>query len=140
MSGERFTLDTNILVYSVDRQSERRHAQAIDLVEQMSRCDCVLTLQALCEFYNAVTRKGKMPQSEARAQVHDWMVLFPVVNAEPGTLQRAMRTREDHGFPFWDAMLLETAAQAGVTQFLSEDLQHGRIWKGLTIRNPFEPA
>jgi len=140
MSGEKFTLDTNILVYSIDRQSGDRHAQAIDLVERMSRCDCILTLQALCEFYNAVTRKDKMPKEEAQAQVRDWMILFPVVNAEPSTLRRAIKAADMHGFSFWDAMLLETAAQAGVMQFLTEDLQHGRIWKGMSIRNPFEPS
>ncbi len=139
MSGEKFTLDTNILVYSIDRQSGDRHAHAMDLVERMSRCDCILTLQALAEFYNAATRKGKMPREDAQAQVHDWMILFPVVNAEPSTLQRAMRATGEHGLSFWDAMLLETAAQAGVTRFLSEDLQHGRLWKGMSIRNPFEP-
>ena len=137
MSGEKFTLDTNILIYSIDRQSGDRHAQAIELVERMSQCDCILTLQALCEFYNVVTRKGKMPRGEAQAQVQDWMILFPVVNAEPRILQRAIRSTDEHGFSFWDAMLLETAAQAGVMQFLSEDLQHGRIWRGMSIRNPF---
>jgi len=79
-----------------------------------------------------------MPRDEAQAQVQDWMILFPVVNTEPSILKRAIKATDEHGFSFWDAMLLETAAQAGVMQFLSEDLQHGRVWKGMSIRNPFE--
>ncbi len=104
----------------------------------MTRRDCILTLQALSEFYSAVTRKGKMPREDAQAQVNDWMILFPVVNPEPRTLQRAMTAVEDHHFSFWDAMLLETAVQWGVTRFLSENMQHDRVWKGMSIQNPFE--
>lgn len=137
MSGEKYTLDTNILIYSIDRQAGKRHQRSIELIEEMSQHDCVLTLQALSEFYSAVTRKGKMPRDDAEAQVNDWMILFPVVNAGPGILKRAMKTVSDHQFSFWDAMLLETAVQAGVTRFFSEDMQHDRLWKGMSIQNPY---
>ena len=138
MSGEKFTLDTNILVYSVDRRAGNKHQQTIGLIEELTRCDCILTLQVLAEFYSAVTRKGKMPWTDAQDQVNDWMILFPVVSAEPGTIQRAMLAVAEHRFSFWDAMLLETAAQSGVTRFLSENMQHNRIWRGMVIENPFE--
>jgi predicted nucleic acid-binding protein len=82
MSGEKYTLDTNILIYSIDRQAGKRHQRSIELIEEMSLHDCVLTLQALSEFYSAVTRIGKMPGDDAEAQVNDWMILFPVVNAQ----------------------------------------------------------
>ncbi len=137
MSGEKYTLDTNILIYSIDRQAGKRHQRSIELIEEMSQHDCVLTLQALSEFYSAVTRKGKMPRDDAAAQVNDWMILFPVVNAEPGVLKRAMKTVSDHQFSFWDAMLLETAVRAAVTRFFSEDMQHDRLWKGMSIQNPY---
>jgi len=48
-----------------------------------------------------------------------------------------MKTVDDHKFSFWDAMLLETAVHAGVTRFFSEDMQHGRCWKGMSIQNPY---
>ncbi|MDJ0806892.1 MAG: PIN domain-containing protein [Gammaproteobacteria bacterium] len=138
MSGEKYTLDTNILLYSIDRHAGERHKKSIELIEQMSRCDCILTLQALSEFYSAVTRKGKMPNADAQAQVGDWMILFSVVTAAPAVLQRAMQVVGEHQLSFWDAMLLETAVNANVTRFLSEDQQYGRLWKGMTIENPFE--
>lgn len=140
MSDEKYTLDTNILMYSIDRNAGERHRKSIELIEQMSQCDCILTLQALSEFYSAVTRKGKMPHAVAQAQVSDWMILFSVVTAVPAVLQRAMQAVDEHQLSFWDAMLLETAVQANVTRFLSEDLQHGRLWKGMSIENPFEPV
>ena len=137
MSAEKYTLDTNVLVYSVDRQAGDRHYKSIELIERMTQCQCILTLQALAEFYSAVTRKNKMPRKGAQDQANDWMVLFPVVAADPDTFQRATQAVDQHQFSFWDSMLLETAVRAGVTHFISEDLQHGRFWKGMCIQNPY---
>jgi predicted nucleic acid-binding protein len=106
----------------------------------MSQCDCILTLQGLSEFYSAVTRKGKMSHGDAQAQVNDWMILFSVVTAAPAVLQRAMLAVNKYQLLFWYAMLLETAVHANVTRFLSDDMQHDRLWKGMSIENPFEPV
>ena len=38
---------------------------------------------------------------------------------------------------FWDAMVLTSAARLGCEAMLSEDLQHGRSYGGVTVRNPF---
>ncbi len=137
MSAERYCLDTNILIYSIDSQAGNRHQNAMKLMQKMMLSDCVLTLQSLSEFFSASTRKGKMPKQEAIAQVGDWMTLFPVVNAVPTTLNMAMNAVQKHQFSFWDAMILETAVQAGVTLLYSEDMQHKQTWKGMVIENPF---
>ncbi len=137
MSVKRYCMDTNILIYSIDRQAGARHQTAIKLVQEMMTSDCVLTLQSLGEFFHASTRKEKMPKQEAIAQINDWMSLFPVINAVPTTLTMAMLAVDKHPFSFWDAMILETAAQAGVTHLFSEDMQHQQSWKGMIIENPF---
>jgi len=137
MQDKRFTLDTNILVYAVDRDAGDRHGTAIDLVDKAVQQDCILTLQALSEFFYAVTRKGKMPSVDAAEQVRDWQTLFPVVAAQPDVLSRAFSAVEDHGLAFWDAMLWATAKTAGVTVLLSEDFQDGRDLQGVRFRNPF---
>jgi len=125
------------LIYSIDRQAGSRHQTAIRLVQDMMISDCVLTLQSLGEFFHASTRKGKMARPDAIAQVNDWMTLFPVINAVPTTLNMAMLAVDKHQFSFWDAMILETAAQAGVTHLYSDDMQHQQSWKSMIIENPF---
>ena len=137
MSAERYSLDTNILIYSIDNQAGERHQLAIKLMQKMIVSDCVLTLQSLSEFFSAATRKGKMPIQDAIAQIDDWMTLFPVINAVPTTLRMAMNGVQDHQFSFWDAMIVETSVQAGVTRLFSEDMQHRQAWKGMVIENPF---
>jgi hypothetical protein len=46
----------------------------------------------------------------------------------------------DHQLGIWDAVILSAAAQAGCRVLLSEDLQHGFTWGGVTIVNPFVEA
>jgi len=61
----------------------------------------------------------------------------PVTRLSAITPKMAMKTVTEHQFSFWDAMILETAAQAGVTHLYSEDMQHKQSWKSTIIENPF---
>jgi predicted nucleic acid-binding protein len=138
MTRQRFSVDTNILIYGIDKDAGPRHQQARALMDALADTDCVLTLQALGEFFHAVTRKAKMPPEEAAALVHDWMELFPVAAADGRTLRDAISLRNAHGFGFWDAMLVEAARTAGVTRLLTEDMQDGRRVGAMRLENPFK--
>ena len=137
MTKQRFSVDTNILVYSIDKDAGTRHEQSRTLVDALADRDCVLTLQALAEFFRAVTRKNKMPGADAAAMVNDWMKLWPVAVADGRVLSQAIALKNDHGFGFWDAMLVQTARTAGVTRLLTEDVQDGRMVGRLRLENPF---
>jgi len=49
----------------------------------------------------------------------------------------ALALARDHGFAFYDALIVAAAVEAGCDVLYSEDMQHGRVIGGLTIRNPF---
>ena len=51
----RFTLDTNVLVYAVDRNAGERHQVALDIAHRAQGGDCVLTLQSLVELFRTLT-------------------------------------------------------------------------------------
>jgi predicted nucleic acid-binding protein len=137
MSGKRVTLDSNILFYTIDADAGERQERAREVVRQMARGDCFLSLQTLSEFFASTTRKGKLTAEEASAHVEDWQTLFPIVAATPGSLRLAMRAVQQHNLSFWDAMQWAVAKQAGATLLLSEDLQHDRELEGVRFRNPF---
>ncbi len=84
MSDRRFTLDTNILVYALDRQAGDKHGVAGRIIDLAVRADCCLTLQSISEFYAAVTRKRLVPMAGARDQALDWLDMFPTVSASAG--------------------------------------------------------
>lgn len=138
MSAKRISLDTNLLFYAIDRDSGERHERAMEIVKQAAlQHDCILTLQVLCEFFAATTRKGRMTIEEATAQVNDWQTLFAIVHATSVSFQRAMKAVAQHRLAFWDAMIWSVAREAGVTLLLSEDFQHDRVLEGVRFRNPF---
>ena len=133
----RFSLDTNILVYAVDRDAGERHEQGRALVERAARCDCVLTVQALAEFFHATTRKNLLSPSRAGGFVRDWLGVFQVASAGTTALVDAMEVVEKHRLSFRDAMLWATARQSGCSAILSEDMQDGRRLIDVEIINPF---
>lgn len=137
MTATKITLDTNILIYSIDRTEPQRHKKALQLMQQLLTEDCCLALQALCEFFYATTRKKVVPVEVARDQIADWQQLFPVIYAKPTTVNRALKAVSQHQLSFWDAMLWATAKESGVTLILTEDFQHGRTLEGVKFVNPF---
>ncbi|HUN52965.1 MAG TPA: PIN domain-containing protein [Candidatus Sulfotelmatobacter sp.] len=137
----RLTLDSNILVYAADRDAGSRHLIAQRIVRRAADLDCLLTLQALAEFFRVATGKCNVPPKEAATIVANWRDVFPVHAADAETLTAAMDAVAGHSLAFWDAMIWAIARQAGCRLLLSEDLQHGRELGGVVFINPFvEPA
>ena len=138
MTGDSLvTLDTNILIYAIDRDAGPKHPVALQAMGEAARQNGILTLQALGEFFHATTRKGILAQEEAVDYINDWRAVFSVVAAGETALLEAMEAVREHGFSFWDAMLWATARQAGCAVILSENMQHGRKVGGVEIVNPF---
>jgi predicted nucleic acid-binding protein len=137
MTAERFSIDTNILVYAADNLAGEKHQGAVELLHAAAANDCLLTIQALAEFYHAVTRRRAMTSSVAAALVEDWMIQFPTAGAEAAQLSAALKQVVRHRLAFWDALLLETVRAAGCRLLLSEDFQHGRNYGGVSVLNPF---
>jgi predicted nucleic acid-binding protein len=136
-NGRRFSLDANVLVYATDRSAPDKHATAKRIVLAAAQLDCLLTVQALGEFYFLTTRKGMVTPREAAAQVNDWLSLFQTASNSPAALRMALPHAVDRRLSFWDAMLLATAHEAGCEVVLSEDMHDGSRFGNLTVRNPF---
>ena len=133
----RFSLDTNILVYAVDRDAGERHDRSRSLLGQAARRDCVLTVQALAEFFHATTRKNLLPLARAGTFVRNWLDVFQVASADTVALVDAMDAVAEHRLSFWDAMLWATVRQSGCSAILTEDMQDGRRLGGVEVINPF---
>jgi predicted nucleic acid-binding protein len=137
MTTERFSLDTNILVHAADAAAGERHERALAILDRAVRRDCVLTLQALAEFFHAATRKRLVARTEAAVQLRDGATAFPTISADPGALWMALELAADRRLSLWDALLLATAERNACTVVLSEDMQDGARFGGVTILDPF---
>jgi predicted nucleic acid-binding protein len=137
MNGEPFTLDTNVLVYSIDIQAGRRHVLAREIVDEAIDRNCRLTLQAVSEFYAAVTRKQSLVGRDAAAHAAELLLLFPTSTASAGPVQAALALSMAGRASYWDALLIATAAEAGCTAILTGELADGTDLLDVRIVNPF---
>lgn len=52
-------------------------------------------------------------------------------------VQQALATAARWRISYWDAAIVEAARRGGCPELLSEDLQPGMDFAGVTVRNPF---
>ncbi len=132
----RAALDTNILVYASGFDDEQRQARALALIEAIPPENLVLPVQVLGECYGVLTRKG-MARRLARRTILRWQEAFEVADTTAAVLRQATSLSADHQLRIWDAIVLATAADVRCQMLLTEDLQDGFIWAGVTVVNPF---
>jgi predicted nucleic acid-binding protein len=132
-----FALDTNILVYVEGLNGVAREAASRALIQRLPIKFTLLPVQVLGELYNVLTRKAAWPRDLARAAVMSWHNSFLTA---PTTVEAAIDAVElatDHRLDIFDSVIMSIAAEAGCRILLSEDLQDGFTWRGLTVVNPF---
>lgn len=137
MSAEQFTLDSNILVYSVDPKAGFRHGLAREIVYGATELDCTLTLQAASEFFRVVTHKGLLAPRDALAATERILSTFPIRAGSADGLRSAMPFAVAGRASFWDAVMIATAAEAGCTAIITEDGHPGAVLNGVRIVPPF---
>jgi predicted nucleic acid-binding protein len=59
------------------------------------------------------------------------------METSPTVMLAAADVATDHQLGIWDAVILSTASEAGCRLLLSEDMQEGFTWGGVTVTNPF---
>lgn len=136
---ERAFVDSNVLVYAHDTGAGERHVVARDLVLRLWRDRAgVISTQVLQETYVNLRRKAARPLgvAEARDLIADYLAWDVVVNDGASVIE-AVRLEERHGISFRDALIVAAAVAGGVGVLLSEDLNHGQRYGGVTVRNPF---
>jgi predicted nucleic acid-binding protein len=133
----RVALDTNVLVYAEGVNGSSRQQAALAVLRALAAEEVVVPTQALGELFVVLTRKAQRPAAEARAAVLGWSDSYALAATTPDVMFEAMEIVTTHRLALWDAVMLAAAAQAGCRQLLSEDMQDGFTWRGVTIRNPF---
>lgn len=137
MSVDRFTLDTNILIHSIDATAGLRHETAVRIIERAAGLAGCLTLQAVSEFFAATTRKGMVSHARAADMAKTWLNLFPIVCASADAAALALDHVLAGRASYWDALLVSTAAEAGCSVILTEDMADGTLLGGVRVINPF---
>lgn len=136
----RLALDTNVLAYAEGVNGVPRKKTALDIIEKLPVGDTFLPAQALGELFHVLVRKADRPPERARAAILTWQDAFPVIETSPSVLLAGVDLAVQHHISIWDSIILAAAAAAGCRLLLSEDMQSGFTWNGVTVANPFAPV
>lgn len=131
------SLDTNILVYAADIAAGHRHAAAQRLIDAASHVEAALTEQSIFEFVYVVTRKAKQSQERAFAIARALLDTFPLLTPASDIVRAGLALARTHKIGIWDARLLTVCAASGCTHLMSEDMQDGAVYNGVTVIDPF---
>ena len=131
-------IDTNILVYAVDPRDAGKQALARAALRHLDAIGRgVVSTQILLELHSARTGQLRMPAPMARALVQATAQRYLVVQLSSELILRGLDLHILRQLSHWDACVVVAAASAGCRELLSEDLQDGACFEGVTVRNPF---
>jgi len=133
----RFAVDTNVIAYAEGVNGAVMKKKALELLARLPKDSTFLPVQVLGELFHLLVRKARRSPERARAAVLDWQDVFPLIETSPAVLLAATDLSVHHHFGIWDAVVVSAAAAGGCRLFLSEDMQDGFTWNGVTITNPF---
>lgn len=138
--SDRAFLDTNVLVYLFDGRTVAKQRAAGRLLQRLvdEQVALVISTQVLQEAWSALTRKLDMNPVEAMTalQATEGAGFFVQTVDAPLVWRGAARSIQDK-LSFWDGLIVESALAAQCEVLYSEDMQDGRAFDSLTVRNPF---
>ena len=133
----RAGLDTNILVYAEGANDAARQTAALALCAALDSSRAFIPVQALGELYNVLTRRLRWDRSRAAQTIARWRSSFQPAPSSDATMRVAIELAAGRGLVIWDAVILASCAEARCEVLLSEDMQDGFAWRGITVVNPF---
>ncbi len=142
MTGPIF-VDTNVLLYTMDPQAPEKRRAATAWIDEIWPSGLGrVSFQVLVEFQSASARVAPDAEaSEVREMMRDYARWDPVVVDLP-LIESAWAFWDRYGISWWDALIVAAAETAGCEYLLTEDLQDGQRFGGVTVVDPFvhEPA
>jgi len=133
----RVALDTNILAYSEGLGDQERCGAARTLIERLPEGSVFLPAQTLGELHRILISKNGNTATAAREAILGWADAFEILDSTWSAFQSAFDLVADHQLQIWDALILSVSAEHRCRLLLSEDLQHGFTWGGVSVVNPF---
>jgi predicted nucleic acid-binding protein len=135
-------VDTNILAYA---EGLRKVADDEPKIEKANRLvvalglsgDMVIAAQVFAELHNVVRRRLKLSAEAAAERVEEYRAISDCVPTTGAVLDEAFTLASRHNLQTYDAIILAAAAEAGCDILYSEDMQHGFVWRGVQVVNPF---
>lgn len=134
-------VDTNVLLYSVDRNERAKQLKAQELLQRLHSAaePTILLWQVLGELAQQLRRwreQGRLTPAEFSQHIQAFRHLFPLTLPTAEAFDRAMALADRFSLSHWDSMILGACQSAGVTRFYTEDIGAPRNIDGIELINP----
>jgi predicted nucleic acid-binding protein len=129
-------LDTNLLVDAEGLNGKDTQRRALDLIDALPPASTLIPVQVLGELFAVLVRKAGWTKTRAAAAVLTWGDAFTLIETSNDVLLASTDLAGAHQVGTWDAIVMSAAADARCRLLLSEDLQDGFTWRGVTVVNP----
>ena len=138
--SDRYFLDSNIFVYSLDPVDPRKARIAEELVTRgVGSRSGVISYQVVQEFMNVSLRQFQVTMTATELELYFFKVLLPMMTipSSSGLFLEALRLKTTDQIAWYDSLIIAAALQGDCEVLYSEDMQHGRRFGDLVIQNPF---
>ena len=138
-------VDTNVLVYRFDNRFPNKQRFATEILRRGIAEDSIrVPHQAIVEFIAAATRPLRghliLELAEALREAEEFLKQFQVLYPNEAILRQAIRGCAAYQLSWFDAHMWAYAEYHGLSEILTEDLQHDRLYGSVRIVNPFHGA
>jgi len=135
-------VDTNVLIYRLDRADPVKQAKARDLLRRLiaDTEPTVLPWQVLGELVRQLRSWQDQRRMSRHALLHfvaAFRRLFPLAMPTPAVLDRALDLTGRYPLSHWDSMLLGACIEANVDTLYTEDMGAPTTCDGVRLVNPF---
>jgi len=136
-------VDTNILVYRFDVRFPNKQRIASELLRRGIVEDSIrVPHQAILEFVAAVTRplvenRSLLTPEDARREAEEFLAQFSILYPNEALVRLALRGAAAYQLAWFDAHLWAYAEHYGLSELISEDFQHDRLYGTVRVVNPF---
>lgn len=138
ISAGRVFFDTNIIVYSHDRDDIRKRDIASDLLfHALKKRRGVISAQVLGETFVTFVKKYHRDPIEAANEIRQ-LTQFRVVDLTSALVLRGLEIKANFGLSYWDSLIIAAAERASCNVVFSEDLNDGQTYGSVLVMNPFK--
>ena len=135
----RIFIDTNILVYALDKDEGSKYQTAKSLLQpffQSQKAQPVISSQVLHEFSYRLFRWG-FSDSKVQTLIQP-MTYWNVISNDLALFSKGLEIKQRYQTSFWDGLILAAAIISGAREIWSEDFNTGQNYDGVVAVNPFE--
>ena len=136
----RVAVDTDILGYVEALDDVDRQHRAKAVLARLEPRHVVVPLQVAAELHRLLMRRRGSDSAGAALAVRRWQSKLSIQSDNRCRDGCCSGPRDRTSSPDLRAIILAASAEAGCYLLLSEDMQDGFVWRGVTVVNPLAPT